>query len=63
MKNITNYILVASFSLALWALAEKPVQVTYTQVFADKKITVTEQITVWESLTIAAKKGFIKYEL
>jgi len=62
MNKIATHLLIASFLLALWALAEKPVVVTYSQVFADKKIVVTEKVKIWESLSIAIKKGFVRYE-
>jgi hypothetical protein len=60
MKKFTTHILIAAFSGALlWGL---PVRVTYSQVFAGKQITVTEQIKIWQSITLPIKKGFIKYE-
>lgn len=62
MKKFTTHILIAAFSGALWGLAESPILVTYSQVFADKQITITEEIKIWQCLTITTKEGFIKYE-
>lgn len=55
-------IIIIPFLLALWSLGEQPVVVTYSQVFADKEIVVTEKVKIWESLSIAIKKGFVRYE-
>jgi hypothetical protein len=62
MSKITTHLLIVSFLFIFWVLAERPVVVTYSQVFADKKIVVTEKVKIWESLSIAIKKGFIQYE-
>jgi hypothetical protein len=62
MKKFTTYIFITAFSLAAWGLAEQPTLVTYSQVFADKQITITEKLKIWQSLIILTKEGFIKYE-
>jgi hypothetical protein len=50
------------FLLALWSLGKQSVSITYSQIFADKQIVVTEKLKLWQSLTILTKKGFIRYE-
>jgi len=55
-------IIIMPFLLALWSLGEQPVSITYSQVFADKQITITEKLKIWQSLMILTKEGFIKYE-
>lgn len=62
MDKITTHLLIVSFLFIFWVLAERPVVVTYSQVFADKEIVVTEKVKIWESLSIAIKKGFVRYE-
>lgn len=61
-KTMIKIIIIIPFLLALWSLGEQPVVVTYSQVFADKEIVVTEKVKIWESLSIAIKKGFVRYE-
>ena len=61
-KTMIKIIIIMPFLLALWSLGEQPVVVTYSQVFADKEIVVTEKVKIWESLSIAIKKGFVRYE-
>jgi hypothetical protein len=39
------------------------VNVKYSQLFAEKKITITEQFTVLEQFTLPFKKGFVNFEL
>ena len=37
-------------------------QVKYSQIFAEKKITLTETMTVQAKLSLRNKKGFVAYE-
>jgi hypothetical protein len=61
-KTMIKIIIITPFLLALWSLGEQPVSITYSQVFADKQIMVTEKVKLWQSLAIVAKKGFVQYE-
>jgi len=61
-KTMIKIIIIMPFLLALWSLGEQPVSITYSQVFADKQITITEKLKIWQSLMILTKEGFIKYE-
>jgi hypothetical protein len=61
-KTVTKTIIIMPFLLALWSLGEQSVSITYSQIFADKQIVVTEKLKLWQSLTILTKKGFIRYE-
>jgi hypothetical protein len=39
-----------------------PVNVKYKQAFADKTISLTENVSLLDYLTLGTKEGFIKYE-
>ena len=54
----------ASF-LLLWALVLLFLvqeHVTYSQIFAEQYITLTEEMTLFEKHLLPQKKGFVRYE-
>jgi hypothetical protein len=50
-------------ALLVFGLGCIEVNVKYSQLFAEKKITITEQFTVLEQFTLPFKKGFVNFEL
>lgn len=63
MKPIYLSLLFAvSLSGSLMYVSHAKTIVKYSQIFAEKKITLTEHMTVAEKSNLKNKKGFIRYE-
>lgn len=50
------------FLIGLMHLSTLKIPVKYSQIFAEKKITLIEELSLFESLALNKKKGFICYE-
>ena len=51
------------FSATIIAFNFFTVDVKYSQFFADKKIVLTEKLTLIEQIRLPSKKGFVSFEL
>lgn len=63
MKPLLIALSIAIFLIGTMILAESKVPVKYSQYFADKQITLTENLKLGERIfVLPAKKGFIQIE-
>lgn len=59
---ILSLILAPILIVTAGLIANTKIAVKYSQIFAEKKITLTEHMTVAEKSNLKNKKGFIRYE-
>ncbi len=57
-----SFLFTVSLSGGLMYFSHAKTEVKYTQIFAEKKITLAEIMTYPEMLNLKRKKGFLNYE-